>query len=138
MKEKKCLCGKGCMDLKAVDEKTVYKGIDIDIQSEKYICPDCGIEAGTIKQAAAIQICIADTYRTKVGLLTGPEIKQMRVSEGVTREQLASLVGVYEKDIKGWETGKVQSRQQDKTLRMVLKERGSYEVTQWPEFPEDD
>lgn len=137
MKEKKCLCGNGCMKLKYSEEKTVYKGIDIDFQSEKYVCPDCGIEAGTPKQAASIQACIADSYRAKTGLLTGAQIKLMRVSQGVTKEQLASLVGVEEKDIRGWETATIQNRQQDKSLRMVLKTRGSYETLPWPDTPDE-
>lgn len=138
MKEKKCPCGNGCMNLEAVVEKTVYKGIDLDIESEKYICPKCGIEAGTIKQAAAIQTCIADSYREKTGLLPGRAIQKMRISAGLSREQLASLAGVTVKDINGWESSVIQSRLQDKSLRMLLKARGSYEVSQWPEFPEDD
>ncbi len=138
MKEKKCPCGNGCMNLKAIEEKTVYKGVALDIKSEKYVCPICGIEAGTIKQAAAIQACVADSYREKTGLLSGSEIKKMRIAAGLKKEQLAGLLGVSEREIRGWESCIAQSRQEDKSLRMVLKERGSYEVTQWPDFPEDE
>lgn len=138
MREKKCPCGNGCMNLKAVVEKTVFKGVDLDIQAEKYICPKCGIEAGTVKQAAAIQACIADSYREKIGLLPGQTIKRMRSAAGLTKDQLAVLAGVSEKDIKGWESCIIQTRHEDKTLRMVLMDRGSYEVAKWPEFPEDE
>ncbi len=138
MKEKKCPCGNGSMNLEAIEEKTIYKGVSLEITSKRYICPKCGIEAGTIEQAAAIQACVADSYREKTGLLSGSEIKKMRIAAGLKKEQLADLLGVSEREIKGWETCITQSRQEDKSLRMVLKERGSYEVTQWPEFPGDE
>jgi putative zinc finger/helix-turn-helix YgiT family protein len=128
MKLKMCPCGNGCMNLKTMDEKTVFKGVDLTIPSEKYVCPHCGLESGTIRQAAAIQTCIADSYRLKTGLLSGKEIQRLRVAAGLTREQLSSLAGVSLREIRGWETCMVQSRSVDKNLRMILKERGSYEI----------
>ena len=112
------------MELKDVEEKTVFKGVDLKIRSEKYVCPRCGIEAGTIKQAAAIQTAIANTYRAKAGLLSGSEIKKLRIASGLTHEQLASLLGVCENTIKGWETCIVQIRKEDKALRLVIEKNG--------------
>lgn len=121
MDSKKCPCGNGCMELKDVKERTVFKGVDLDIKSERYVCPRCGIESGTIKQAAAIQAVIANTYRAKAGLLTGIEIKTLRKSSGLTLVQLATLLGLFENTIKGWETCIVQSRKEDASLRLVLR-----------------
>jgi putative zinc finger/helix-turn-helix YgiT family protein len=121
MDSKKCPCGNGCMELKDVEEKTVFKGVDLDIKSEIYVCKRCGIEAGTIKQAAAIQAVIANTYRAKTGLLTGSEINTLRKSSGLTLVQLSTLLGLLESTIKGWETCIVQSRKEDTELRLVLR-----------------
>ncbi len=138
MKEKKCPCGNGCMNLKMVEEKTVFKGVDLNIKSEKYICPHCGIEAGTLKQAALIQASISNSYRDKVGLLSGDTIKRMRSDMGLSQKQLAGLVGVSTREIKGWETCTIQNRLEDKSLRMVLKDHGTYGVTKWSDSPEDE
>ena len=128
MKEKKCPCGNGSMNLKVTRDKTVFKKIEIDIESEKYICPHCGLEAATIEQAARIQTYIVDSYREKTGLLSGIEIKKMRAASGLTREQLSVLMNVSPDDITGWGKCLIQSRQEDKVLRKILKEPGSYEI----------
>lgn len=137
MVSKECPCGRGCMNLTSVEKSTVFKGIDLRVESEKYVCPHCGIEAGTLEQASAIQHCIAETYRQTVGLLTGGEIQRMRKNAGLTREQLSILMEVAESDIKGWESCLVQSRSVDKTLRMILKNRGSYEIVSSPDLPDE-
>ncbi len=128
MSEKKCPCGNGCMDIQTVEEKTVFKGIALEIQSKKYICPHCGIEAASVEQAAKIQKYLADSYRVKTGLLCGGEIVQRRKASGLTRDQLAVLMNVSMDIIQGWESCVVQTRFEDKSLRNILKEPGSYEV----------
>lgn len=124
MDNKMCPCGNGCMELKDVEEQAVFRGVDLKIRSEKYVCPGCGIEAGTLKQAAAIQTAISNAYRSETGLLSGSEIKKLRTASGLTREQLASLIGVCENTIKGWETCVAQTRKEDKALKLILENTG--------------
>ncbi len=85
-----------------------------------------------------IQASISDSYRDKVGLLSGDTIKKMRADMGLTRKQLADLVGVSAREVKGWESCIIQNRLEDKSLRMVLKDHGTYGVTEWSDSPEDE
>lgn len=128
MKEKMCPCGNGCMDLKITSQKTVYKGIDLDVPAEKYICPHCGMESATVSQAAKMQKCIAEHYRIKTGLLSGNDLLTLRRASGLSRDQLAALMNVSAETIVGWETCLIQNRFQDKQLRKILKGPGSYEL----------
>jgi len=63
---------------------------------------------------------IADAYRSKTGLLTSHEIKSLRISHGLSQQQLADLINVGVASIKRWETGLIQSKSMDHILRMQL------------------
>ena len=81
----------GChneMHLKKFDRKTTIKGITVTYPSEMYVCPECGLESGTIEQASMVQKLIADAYRKKVRLLTGDEIRNSRKEKGYSSRRL--------------------------------------------------
>ena len=78
MKTLDCPKGHGLMDLKTIKKELTFKGVDINIETEAYICPECGLEAGTLQSAGALQLAIADAYRTKQNLLISTEIKEFR------------------------------------------------------------
>ena len=120
MKTLNCPKGHGPMGLNTVQKEMTYKGVDIAIAVEVYTCPECGLEAGTVQSAGAVQRAIADAYRAKVDLLTGQEIKSLREAKGLTQQQLADLMNVGIASIKRWETGMVQSKSMDHALRMQL------------------
>jgi len=75
MKSINCPHGHGSMKINNAFKKTKFRGVDITLPVETYVCPECGFEAGTIESAAAIQTALADIYRAKKGLLTGEKIK---------------------------------------------------------------
>lgn len=120
MSTKKCPCGNGLMDLKTREKKTLFKGMNLTIESEAYVCPCCGIEAGTVCQGSALQIAISEAYREKKELLTGARIKELRECAGFSREQLGNMLGVCSDTVKGWESGLVQTRDTDTALRNFL------------------
>ncbi len=120
MTTKKCPCGKGVMNLTTRDKSTCFKGVDVEVKSEAYVCPCCGIEVGTVTQASAAQKAIADEYRKRTGLLTGEDIRALRAARGLSQKQLADLMNVCEGSIQKWEICIVQDFQMDKLLRKVL------------------
>jgi len=120
MKVLNCPKGHGPMGLITVNKEMTYKGVDIAIEAEVYICPECGLEAGTVQSGGDVQRAIADSYRAKVGLLTSQEIKSLREMKGITQQQLADIMNVGIASIKRWETGMIQSKSMDHALRMQL------------------
>ncbi len=75
-----CPKGHGPMEQQKVTKETTFRGVEIDYKANVFLCPECGLEAGTIETAGAIQKEIADAYRAKVGLLTGDKTKSLRKS----------------------------------------------------------
>ena len=120
MKRIKCPRGHGPMELKKLHKKKTFKGVDIAYEAEIFVCPVCGVEAGTVQTSGAVQCAIADAYREKVGLLTSREIKSLREAKGLTQQQLADAMNVGIASIKRWETGMIQSKSMDHALRIAL------------------
>lgn len=99
-----------------------FKGIDVAVEVERFVCPDCGMEAGTIESAGAVQRAVAEAYRSQTGLLTGQQIRALRKQKGLTQKGLADLMNVGIASIKRWETGLIQSKAMDHALRIHLEE----------------
>jgi putative zinc finger/helix-turn-helix YgiT family protein len=115
-----CPKGHGAMELKTVKKEITFKGVDLNVDTDSYVCPTCGLEAGTTKTAGALQLAIADAYRAKQGLLTSEELKELRKAHNLTQRQLAEIMNIGIASIKRWETGTVQSASMDTALRMQL------------------
>ena len=120
MKSINCPHGHGSMKIKNSLKETKFRGIDITLPVEIYVCPKCCLEAGTIESAAAIQTALADAYRAKKGLLTGAEIKSMRKTRGLSQQDLAKLMDVGIASIKRWEMGLIQSKSMGRVLLSKL------------------
>ena len=105
------------MKIKNTLKEIKFRGIDITLPVETYVCPECGFEAATLQSTGAVQTAIADAYRAKKGLLTGAEIKSMRKARGLSQQDLAKLMDVGIASLKRWETGLIQSKSMDRILR---------------------
>ena len=115
-----CPNGHGAMETKKINKSTNFRGVEINFQVEHSVCRVCGIEAGTIGQAAASQRAIADAYRKAADLLTGEEIRERRKELGLTQDDLAKRMNVGIASIKRWEGGLIQSKSMDHALRLAL------------------
>ena len=62
------ICANACGEMKLVtQEKTVsVKDVNITAASTFYLCPVCGLEAGTIEQAGAFQKVLLDKYNALI------------------------------------------------------------------------
>lgn len=118
---KTCPNGHGKMLLKKINKNIIFRGVEITFEKESYVCPVCGLEANTLKQAGITQRAIADSYRKAVGLLTGNEIQEMRKTLGLTQKALADKMTIGIASIKRWEGSIIQSESMDKILRMAFR-----------------
>jgi putative zinc finger/helix-turn-helix YgiT family protein len=123
MNETRMLCPRGHkeMVIKRIQKSIAFRGTRLSFPVEQYVCPECGAEAGTVKQTAAIQKSIADAYRKAVGLLTGKEIVESRKRMKLTQEDLAKKMNVGIASIKRWEGPSIQSKSMDQALRIALR-----------------
>jgi putative zinc finger/helix-turn-helix YgiT family protein len=110
------------MKAKKVERSVLFKGIEVNIIEDAFVCQKCKLSAGTVQSAGKIQCAIAEAYRQQVGLLTGEDIKRIRKEKEMTQEDLAELSGFGVASIKRWETGAIQTQSADKTLRLHLLE----------------
>jgi putative zinc finger/helix-turn-helix YgiT family protein len=115
-----CPKGHGPMAQINITKQKTFKGVDIEYSADAFICPECGLEAGTVQSAGDIQRAIADAYRKKIGLLTGQEIRSLREAKELTQQQLADVMNVGIASIKRWENGMIQTKSMDHALRIQL------------------
>lgn len=102
MKTLNCPKGHGAKELKRVRNEITFKCVDLAVDADSFICPTCGLKAGTSETTGALQQKIADAYRAKKGLLTGDEIKQLRKAHHLTQRQLAEMMNIGIAIIKRW------------------------------------
>jgi putative zinc finger/helix-turn-helix YgiT family protein len=108
-----------------IKKETRFRGVLVQYETEIYRCPVCGLEAGTIESASAVQIAIADAYRKRKGLITGIEIKTLREFKGWSYQYLAGLLDIQPIFIARWESGLIQSRRIDQLLKKHLTDKSS-------------
>jgi putative zinc finger/helix-turn-helix YgiT family protein len=120
MKHLHCPKCKTPMELERKAVTVTFRGEDLSIDRRAYVCPSCGMEAGTVQSVGALQRAIAEAYRRRRGLLTGDEIRTLRTAKCMTQEQLADTLSVGIASIKRWETGAIQTESMDRLLRSHL------------------
>ncbi len=118
----RCPKGHGPMGIKRTKKEMTFKGVDIAIEADAYVCDVCGFEAGTVESTGNVQHAFAEAYRRKAGLLTGEEIRALRKERGLTQQQLSEIMEVGIASIKRWENGLVQSKAMDNLLRVRLQD----------------
>ena len=96
MKEPRMNCPRGHkeMTVRKSEKKLSFRGAQLSVPVEQFVCSECGEEAGTVEQTAAIQRSIADAHRKSVGLLTGREIVEGRKKLKLTQDDLAKKMSV--------------------------------------------
>jgi putative zinc finger/helix-turn-helix YgiT family protein len=101
-------------------KQITFRGRPIEFTAEHFVCERCGLEADDVSLAAANQKRISDAYRNAEGLLTGAEIVEGRKKRGWSQEYLANAMNVGIASVKRWETGQIQTRAMDDTLRRAF------------------
>ena len=57
-----CPNGHGKMVIKKEKKRMTFRGVNITVTTNQFVCKVCGIEAGTVKQVADIQKAILEAY----------------------------------------------------------------------------
>ena len=60
-----------------------------------------------------------DKYKSEHGLLSHDEITEIRESTGLTVEEFAALIGCPPTRYAGYETGRIQTVEEDKLIRLM-------------------
>jgi putative zinc finger/helix-turn-helix YgiT family protein len=110
----------GKMVIKTQKKDMVFRDERIEYGAEHYVCPICGIEVDDMALAAENQKRISDAYRKAVNLLTGSEIVSGRKKLKWSQARLAEAMHVGVASVKRWETGQIQTKPMDDTLRRIL------------------
>ena len=115
------ICGAGPLKKNVETESFEYKGQIRNIPNYvTYTCSECGesiVDNATLKASGRI---LKDFQREVDGLLTGQQIKAIRMKLGLTQEQLADIVGGGSKSLARYESGQVcQSKGMDNLLRIL-------------------
>jgi len=115
-----CPNNHGEMKILRALEGIAFRGKELEVPTEHYICAECGLKVDDLVLAARNQRALADTYRSSVSMLTSNEIAEGRKKYGWTQEQLAKAINVGIASIKRWETGQIQTKAMDDSLRRVF------------------
>lgn len=122
MKRQKCpICGAGVLIKWVGTEVFEYKGQILTIPDYvTYACNECGeaiVDTSTFRSSGKR---LKDFKRMVDGLLTGEQIKAIRLKLGLTQEQMANIIGGGLKSLARYESGQVcQSRGMDNLLRIL-------------------
>lgn len=103
-------------------ETITFRGMELHVLTEHYVCSKCAIQVDDLPLASANQKVVSDAYRKAVKMLTGDEIVQERKKKGWTQEELAKAINVGIASIKRWEKGQIQNRAMDDALRRAFAE----------------
>lgn len=115
-----CPKGHGAMTQTEIEKQIPFRGEIVSVTEQAFACPECGFTAGTIESAATLQEKLSEAYRKQAGLLTGEEIKLLRLEKELTQGALATLMNVGIASVKRWENGAIQSKSMDTLLRRYL------------------
>jgi len=115
----KCFkCAKGKMMPAVADMTARVRGEETPVRTEAIVCNRCGFHVMTDVQSNAYTIASADVYRTKHGLLTTKDLKQIRERLRMSFRTFAKYLKVSEASPKRWEAGLVQDQAMDELIRL--------------------
>jgi len=110
----------GEMKKKASMEAITFRGKDLQVLTEHYVCSECGIRVDDLPLASRNQKALSDVYRKAVNMLTSDDIVQERKRKAWTQEDLARAINVGIASIKRWEKGQIQNKAMDDALRRAF------------------
>ncbi|RKH39704.1 type II toxin-antitoxin system MqsA family antitoxin [Corallococcus sp. AB050B] len=103
-----------------------YNKLPITIEdAEEYFCKNCGEEFYTRDQDRRLSQHILDAARQKLGILQPDQIIAIRKNLGLSQESMEDLLGLGDKVVTRWETGRVvPGKTTDILLRLLSKHPG--------------
>jgi HTH-type transcriptional regulator / antitoxin MqsA len=122
MKNEQCpVCGQGMLKKQVGNETFEYKGCSITIPNYvTYSCSECG-ESIVDNDSLRVSGNVLKNFRREVdGLLSGMEIKRIRLKLGLTQAEMSEVLGGGTKAFARYEIGAIcQSKAMDSLLRIL-------------------
>jgi putative zinc finger/helix-turn-helix YgiT family protein len=82
------------------------------------VCSKCGFSTVSNKQSGKFTQAISDAYRAAHGLLTGAELRRLRIELEMSQQEFAEYLGVGVASVKRWECGQIQDKAMDELIRL--------------------
>jgi putative zinc finger/helix-turn-helix YgiT family protein len=111
-------CGRQHFEPANVKLEGTRSGETFWVETAGYHCSDCGFQTIDSTQSSEFTQRISDAYRSAHGMLTGPELRSLRHSLGMSQQEFSDYVGVGVASIKRWESGQVQEKAMDELIRL--------------------
>ena len=102
-----------------VQEKNVFKGVEVTYNATYEYCERCDEYNATEEMIRANDIALKNAYRNKVGLLTSDKIIAIRKKYAISQSDLCRLLAWGKKTITRYEGHQVQDAAHDKILRKI-------------------
>jgi HTH-type transcriptional regulator/antitoxin MqsA len=105
-----------------LSDRTINVGAySVTIPSARHMtCGSCGESYQTGEQAKALDAAVVDARRRHEGLLTGGDIRKIRLSVSLSQADLEDALGIGPKTIVRWENNtSIQSKAIDDVLRLI-------------------
>ena len=102
-----------------VQEKNVFKGVEVTYSATYEYCERCDEYNATEEMITANDIAIKNAYRNKMGLLTSDKIIALRKKYAISQSDLCTLLAWGKKTITRYEGHQVQDAAHDKILRKL-------------------
>jgi putative zinc finger/helix-turn-helix YgiT family protein len=88
--------------------ETTYNKIPITLDdAEMYICEECNTEIFTREQERSASQRVLEIARQKLGILSPEQVVTIRKGLDISQEDMEDLLGLGEKVVTRWETGRV-------------------------------
>lgn len=114
------LCGEGMLHEKISHLSTSYSGVTQNVKIHSSVCNECCVETTTSAQSLKNKRSMTAFYKTVDKLLSGEEIKKIRLRLGLTQAQAAKIFGGGTNAFAKYESNDVtQSFAMDKLLRIA-------------------
>jgi len=110
------------IDLVEKEEENVFKGENVKFPITYKYCSNTDQYSESEEMMNENSLRMKDAYRSKMGLLTSKEIKNIRKKYSISQADLAKIIGLGKKTITRYENHQVQDKAYDRILRKISKD----------------
>ncbi|GMT39898.1 MAG: hypothetical protein IEMM0001_0633 [bacterium] len=107
------------LTLKREKEVVDVRGEPIDVESEFYVCDECGEEFENTRDVDSLEVAY-QVYRNRHHMLQPSEIKEWRKNYGLTQKELSQILGWGGATLSRYENGALQDEAHEKILRLAM------------------
>jgi len=107
------------LTLRQEREVVEVRGEPIDVESEFYVCDECGEEFENTRDYDSLEAAYQE-YRNRHHMLQPNEIKEWRKNYGLTQKELSKILGWGGATLSRYENGALQNEGHEKILRLAM------------------